>query len=755
MIKKLQDLQQHIQQEKRKYNHLSATRMYELIQAYVKAQMQSAPIHQSERKLYYISAEFLLGKMLTSNLVNLGLLDEMQELVQKEGFAWSQIQDEEMEPSLGNGGLGRLAACFLDSIASLQRNGDGIGLYYHFGLFEQKFENNKQVELPNRWIGKTSWFTKKEVNYRVPYKNGWLKPILYDMEVIGEHGTRNTLHLFDVESVDESIVHDGIQFDKTAIEKNLTLFLYPDDNDEAGRKLRIYQQYFMVSCAAQMILEEALQHQWDLRHLHEHVIIQINDTHPTMVILELIRLLQKRGLLLAEAIEVVSGMCAYTNHTILAEALETWPYAYLQDVVPQLMNIIETLDVMMKERSKKASTAIIDANRNVHMANIDIHIGKSVNGVAAIHTDILKQSELKDFYALYPTKFNNKTNGITFRRWLSGCNTQLHHYLCDLLKKDPSSHPEILKELVKYAHDETVIADIMAIKQEKKMEWIAHMKKKQQITLNPYAVFDTQVKRLHEYKRQQMNALYIIHKLLQIRDNELPPRPINIIFGAKAACAYTIAKDIIHALLCLQELIAKDEKVSPYLQLCFIENYNVSEAEFIIPASDISEQISLASKEASGTGNMKFMLNGAVTLGTNDGANVEIADLVGQENIYTFGKDSDTVIAHYANQDYVAKDIYEGSEHVKTLVDFLISDEMLRVGDPVSLTRLHHELIHKDWFMTLLDVEEYIVCKEKMLQDYEKQTDWGRKMLMNIAMSGFFSSDRTIQEYDRDIWKLS
>ena len=575
------------------------------------------------------------------------------------------------------------------------------------------------------------------------------------MEVIGEHGTRNTLHLFDVESVDESIVHDGIQFDKTAIEKNLTLFLYPDDSDEAGRKLRIYQQYFMVSCAAQMILEEALQHQWDLRHLHEHVIIQINDTHPTMVILELIRLLQKRGLLLAEAIEVVSGMCAYTNHTILAEALETWPYAYLQDVVPQLMNIIEALDVMMKERSKKASTAIIDANRNVHMANIDIHIGKSVNGVAAIHTDILKQSELKDFYALYPTKFNNKTNGITFRRWLSGCNTQLHHYLCDLLKKDPSSHPEILKELVKYAHDETVIADIMAIKQEKKMEWIAHMKKKQQITLNPYAVFDTQVKRLHEYKRQQMNALYIIHKLLQIRDNELPPRPINIIFGAKAACAYTIAKDIIHALLCLQELIAKDEKVSPYLQLCFIENYNVSEAEFIIPASDISEQISLASKEASGTGNMKFMLNGAVTLGTNDGANVEIAALVGQENIYTFGKDSDTVIAHYANQDYVAKDIYEGSEHVKTLVDFLISDEMLRVGDPVSLTRLHHELIHKDWFMTLLDVEEYIVCKEKMLQDYEKQTDWGRKMLMNIAMSGFFSSDRTIQEYDRDIWKLS
>ena len=575
------------------------------------------------------------------------------------------------------------------------------------------------------------------------------------MEVIGEHGTRNTLHLFDVESVDESIVHDGIQFDKTAIEKNLTLFLYPDDSDEAGRKLRIYQQYFMVSCAAQMILEEALQHQWDLRHLHEHVIIQINDTHPTMVILELIRLLQKRGLLLAEAIEVVSGMCAYTNHTILAEALETWPYAYLQDVVPQLMNIIEALDVMMKERSKKASTAIIDANRNVHMANIDIHIGKSVNGVAAIHTDILKQSELKDFYALYPTKFNNKTNGITFRRWLSGCNTQLHHYLCDLLKKDPSSHPEILKELVKYAHDETVIADIMAIKQEKKLEWIAHMKKKQQITLNPYAVFDTQVKRLHEYKRQQMNALYIIHKLLQIRDNELPPRPINIIFGAKAACAYTIAKDIIHALLCLQELIAKDEKVSPYLQLCFIENYNVSEAEFIIPASDISEQISLASKEASGTGNMKFMLNGAVTLGTNDGANVEIAALVGQENIYTFGKDSDTVIAHYANQDYVAKDIYEGSEHVKTLVDFLISDEMLRVGDPVSLTRLHHELIHKDWFMTLLDVEEYIVCKEKMLQDYEKQTDWGRKMLMNIAMSGFFSSDRTIQEYDRDIWKLS
>lgn len=754
MIKKLQDLQQHIQQEKRKYNHLSATRMYELIQAYVKAQMQSAPIHQSERKLYYISAEFLLGKMLTSNLVNLGLLDEMQELVQKEGFAWSQIQDEEMEPSLGNGGLGRLAACFLDSIASLQRNGDGIGLYYHFGLFEQKFENNKQVELPNRWIGKTSWFTKKEVNYRVPYKNGWLKPILYDMEVIGEHGTRNTLHLFDVESVDESIVHDGIQFDKTAIEKNLTLFLYPDDSDEAGRKLRIYQQYFMVSCAAQMILEEALQHQWDLRHLHEHVIIQINDTHPTMVILELIRLLQKRGLLLAEAIEVVSGMCAYTNHTILAEALETWPYAYLQDVVPQLMNIIETLDVMMKERSKKASTAIIDANRNVHMANIDIHIGKSVNGVAAIHTDILKQSELKDFYALYPTKFNNKTNGITFRRWLVHCNHRLSDYLTGLIGPEFMEDASNLEKLLAYKDDENVLADLKTIKKEAKAELKKYLMQTQGVEIDENSIFDIQIKRLHEYKRQQMNALYAIYKYKEIKKGNLPKRPITMIFGAKAAPAYTIAKDIIHLLLCLQKLIENDPAVRPYLRIVMVENYNVTKAEKLIPACDISEQISLASKEASGTGNMKFMLNGAVTLGTEDGANVEIHELVGDDNIYIFGAKSEEVIRLYDTNGYNSGKIYDGDAMIEELVDFIISKDLIRIGDPVSLARLYKELVSKDWFMTLLDVKEYIETKERMLADYEDELSWERKALVNIAKAGFFSSDRTIREYNDDIWRL-
>lgn len=754
MIKKLQDLQQHIQQEKRKYNHLSATRMYELIQAYVKAQMQSAPIHQSERKLYYISAEFLLGKMLTSNLVNLGLLDEMQELVQKEGFAWSQIQDEEMEPSLGNGGLGRLAACFLDSIASLQRNGDGIGLYYHFGLFEQKFENNKQVELPNRWIGKTSWFTKKEVNYRVPYKNGWLKPILYDMEVIGEHGTRNTLHLFDVESVDESIVHDGIQFDKTAIEKNLTLFLYPDDSDEAGRKLRIYQQYFMVSCAAQMILEEALQHQWDLRHLHEHVIIQINDTHPTMVILELIRLLQKRGLLLAEAIEVVSGMCAYTNHTILAEALETWPYAYLQDVVPQLMNIIETLDVMMKERSKKASTAIIDANRNVHMANIDIHIGKSVNGVAAIHTDILKQSELKDFYALYPTKFNNKTNGITFRRWLVHCNHRLSDYLTGLIGPEFMEDASHLEKLLAYKDDENVLADLRTIKKEAKAELKKYLMQTQGVEIDENSIFDIQIKRLHEYKRQQMNALYAIYKYKEIKKGNLPKRPITMIFGAKAAPAYTIAKDIIHLLLCLQKLIENDPAVRPYLRIVMVENYNVTKAEKLIPACDISEQISLASKEASGTGNMKFMLNGAVTLGTEDGANVEIHELVGDDNIYIFGAKSEEVIRLYDTNGYNSGKIYDGDAMIEELVDFIISKDLIRIGDPVSLARLYKELVSKDWFMTLLDVKEYIETKERMLADYEDELSWERKALVNIAKAGFFSSDRTIREYNDDIWRL-
>ena len=736
-------------------NHdLSDKSVYFMIVDFVKKMIQKASIPDTGRKLYYISAEFLLGKMLTSNLVNLGLLQEMKDFLKEEGFVWENIVAQENEPSLGNGGLGRLAACFLDSIAALQLPGDGIGLYYHFGLFEQKFKDLKQVELPNTWIKAQGWFTKRKVSFKVPYKDGYLEPVLYDMDVIGEHHTRNALHLFDLKTVDETLVKDGISFDQRAIDKNLTLFLYPDDSSEDGRKLRIYQQYFMVSCAAQYILWEAEQKGWSLDQLDQHVIIQINDTHPTMIILELLRLLRARGMHLNQAIKMVSNMVAYTNHTILAEALETWPYAYLEEVVPQLVDLIEALDVMMKQRSDDAKLAIIDENNNVHMANIDIHVGKSVNGVAAIHTDILKHTELKEFYGLYPEKFNNKTNGITFRRWLSGANPQLHQYLTTLLKKDPSSHPAVLKELLKYQDDPKVISDLLNIKKMKKLEWIKHMKKKQHVDLNPDAIFDTQVKRLHEYKRQQMNALYIIHTLLEIRKGNVPTRPLNLIFGAKAAPAYTIAKDIIHVLLCLQEIISKDALVSKYLNLCFIENYNVTEAEMIIPATDISEQISLASKEASGTGNMKFMLNGAITLGTNDGANVEIADLVKPENIYTFGKDSDTVIEHYKNQDYVSYEYYAKDEEIKEMVDFLVSDEMLAIGDEESLRRLHHELLHKDWFMTLLDLKDYIACKEVMLKDYEDRMAWGKKMLVNIAMSGFFSSDRTISEYNKDIWKL-
>lgn len=754
MEKNLDMIAEQIAKIKKENKKVYTKDVYEIIQKYMKHEINKTPVIEQERKLYYISAEFLLGKMLTCNAVNLGILEDLKKIVENEGFTWDEIQDEEKEPSLGNGGLGRLAACFLDSIANLNLAGDGIGLYYHFGLFEQKFKDNKQIELPNKWFDTISWFTKKDVSFKVPYKNGYLEPILYDMEIVGRQHTHNTLHLFDLKNVDESLVREGIEFDKQVVDKNLTLFLYPDDSDEAGRKLRIYQQYFMVSCAAQMILEEANQRGWKIDELDQHVVIQINDTHPTMIILEFIRLLKERGFVLNQAMKIVSGMCAYTNHTILAEALETWPYSYLKDTVPQLIEIIEALDAVMKERNSNPSTAIIDENQNVHMAHIDIHIGKSVNGVAKIHTDILKETELKDFYKMYPTKFNNKTNGISFRRWLSTCNPELYLYLKKILKNDPSSNPDVLKRLIMFADDEEVISTLQKIKLYKKQEWVKHMKKKQGIDLNPNAIFDTQVKRLHEYKRQQMNALYIIYKLLKIRKGCKPKRPIQVIFGAKAAPAYTIAKDIIHVLLCLEEIIRNDASVSPYLQVCFIENYNVNEAEKVIPASDISEQISLASKEASGTGNMKFMLNGAITLGTKDGANIEIAKLVGKENIYTFGKDSNTVIEHYKNCDYVSKDLYEQSDEIKELVDFIVSDEMLEVGNQESLIRLYKEILNKDWFMTLLDVEEYIQCKEQMLDDYENRLKWGKMMLKNIAMSGFFSSDRTIKEYNEDIWKL-
>lgn len=733
---------------------LDAQTVYACITDIIKGMMQQRTITDGDKKLYYISAEFLIGKMLTSNLINLGIYDEVKEAVEELGFCWKDIQDAEKEPSLGNGGLGRLAACFLDSIATLQLPGDGIGLYYHFGLFEQYFKNHKQQEIPNAWIQNSSWFTRKDVDFSVHFPGLTVKPVLYDMDVIGYHKGHNTLHLFDIETVDETIVHDGIQFDKTDIEKNLTLFLYPDDSDDNGRLLRIYQQYFMVSCGAQMILEDCKAKGYDLHTLHEHIVIQINDTHPSLVIAELIRLLMKEGILLKEAVKIVEKTCAYTNHTILAEALETWPLSYLEQVVPELINIMMALDAIADERCGDTAVQIIDNEHRVHMAHMDIHFGKSVNGVAALHTEILKNTELHPFHVLYPDKFNNKTNGITFRRWLYACNPQLTSFLCDVLGNDVLDHASRLSDLKALEHDEDVLNRLLAIKQEKKHEWVQHIRAEQGKILNEYAVFDTQVKRLHEYKRQQMNALYIIHKYMEIRKGHLPPRPIVCIFGAKAAPAYTIAKDIIHLLLCLEDLINHDPKVSPYLQLCFIENYNISEAELVIPASDISEQISLASKEASGTGNMKFMLNGAVTLGTRDGANVEIAELVQEENIYLFGESSEQVIAHYEKADYCSRDIYEQGEHIHELVDFIISDTMCRIGDKESLARLYDELLNKDWFMTLLDLNDYITCKERMLEDYEDRRSWATKMLHNIAQSAFFSSDRTIEEYNRDIWQL-
>lgn len=748
------ELKKALEMVKKNKKNITKEDVYQCVTDMVLAQMKKVPVIEHDKKLYYISAEFLLGKMLTSNLINLGILDDVEAVVNAQGFTLREIQDVEREPSLGNGGLGRLAACFLDSIATLGLCGDGIGLYYHLGLFEQQFEDFKQKEVPNEWIQEISWFEKKPIDFTVHFPNMTLQPVLYDMDVIGYHGQKNRLHLFDVESVDEAIVQEGITFDKEDIKRNLTLFLYPDDSDDEGRMLRIYQQYFMVSCGAQMILADCKEKGYDLHKLYDHVVIQINDTHPSMVIPELIRLLMKEDIRLKEAISIVEKTCAYTNHTILAEALETWPIRYLQQVVPDLLPIMEALDTLVDHKSDVKNVQIIDEEQRVHMAHMDIHYGKSVNGVAAIHTEILKESELFDFYKMYPSKFNNKTNGITFRRWLYACNPELTNYLVKLLGEELWTDASVLKNLLKYQEDETVLQELRLIKQKKKQQFIKHMEEKQGMHLRADAIFDTQVKRLHEYKRQQMNALYIIHKYLEIKEGKYPVRPIVCIFGAKAAPAYTIAKDIIHVLLCLQEIIANDEVASQYLQVCFIENYNISEAELVIPASDISEQISLASKEASGTGNMKFMLNGALTLGTRDGANVEIADLVEEDNIYIFGESSEQVIAHYANADYSAAAIYEEDVHIKELVDYLTGEDMSELGDKVSLERFSKELINKDWFMTLLDVKDYIKCKEQMIADYEDRLSWSKKMLVNIANSAFFSSDRTIEEYERDIWNL-
>lgn len=729
--------------------------LFEALLIFTREAAEKLPANTGNKKLYYISAEFLIGKLLSNNLINLGLYEEAEQILKKHGYELCDIEELEQEPSLGNGGLGRLAACFLDSIATLGLPGDGIGLNYHFGLFRQKFRNHKQKEVKNPWITKESWLMRQPESFQVQFKDFEVESVLYDIAVPGYESGCGRLHLFDVKSVDESIVsEDSIDFDKEEIRKNLTLFLYPDDSDDAGRKLRIYQQYFMVSSGAQLILRECEQKGYDLHKLHEHVVIQINDTHPSMVIPELIRLLKERGFSMDEAIDTVSRTCAYTNHTILAEALEKWPMEYLEEVVPHLVPVIQELDKRVRSRYEDESVYIIDKDERVHMAHMDIHYGFSVNGVAALHTEILKESELKNFYDIYPEKFNNKTNGITFRRWLLHCNRQLSAYLETLIGSGFEKDAAELEKLLAFKGDENVLQKLAEIKLEKKLEFKKFMKETQDIELDENSIIDVQVKRLHEYKRQQMNALYAIYKYLDIKAGNKPKRPITMIFGAKAAPAYVIAKDIIHLILCLQELIEKDPDVRPYFRVLMIENYNVSKAAKVIPAADISEQISLASKEASGTGNMKFMLNGALTLGTEDGANVEIRDLVGEENIYIFGKKPQEVIDLYASEGYCAKDIYGQDKMIHTLVDFITGDELLEIGDEKSLTRLHKELVGKDWFMTLLDTREYIRTKEQVYADYENQKEWNEKVLMNIAKAGFFSSDRTIKQYNEEIWHL-
>lgn len=712
--------------------------------------------NEGSKKLYYISAEFLIGKLLSNNLINLGLYEETEKVLKSHGYELCEIEELEMEPSLGNGGLGRLAACFLDSIATLGLPGDGIGLNYHFGLFQQKFTNHKQQELKNPWITKESWLNRQSFTCKVPFKDFTMDGVLYDIDVPGYDSGCNRLHLFDVDTIDESIVpENSIDFNKKKVQKNLTLFLYPDDSDDAGRKLRIYQQYFMVSCGAQLILKEMEDAGYDLHELNNHAVIQINDTHPSMVIPELIRLLtEEKGFTMDEAVEVVSKTCAYTNHTILAEALEKWPMEYLEEVVPNLVPIIKELDERVRKTVKDESTYIIDVQDRVHMAHMDIHYGFSVNGVAALHTEILKNSELKNFYDLYPERFNNKTNGITFRRWLMHCNPILTRYIESLIGNGFKKDATELEKLLAFENDETVLNKLEEIKMEKKLEFKEYMEETQGLTIDEHSIIDVQVKRLHEYKRQQMNALYAIYKYLDIKAGNKPSTPITMIFGAKAAPAYVIAKDIIHLILCLQELIEKDPEVRPYFRVLMIENYNVSKAAKVIPAANISEQISLASKEASGTGNMKFMLNGALTLGTEDGANVEIRDLVGEENIYIFGRKPQDVIDLYEAGTYSSKEIYEEDALIHKLVDFITGEELLAIGDEESLTRLHRELIGKDWFMTLLDTKEYITTKEKVYADYEDRKTWNKKALINIAKAGFFSSDRTIAQYNEDIWKL-
>ena len=727
---------------------------YALLETVQELGEEKTKANEEKKKLYYISAEFLIGKLLSNNLINLGIYDEVKKVLSENGKSLSEIEEIEPEPSLGNGGLGRLAACFLDSIATLGLPGDGIGLNYHFGLFKQVFKDNLQTEEINKWIEKQSWLNKTDITYDIDFGDFTLKSRLYDINVTGYNNTTNKLHLFDVETVDENIVEEGIKFDKEDVEKNLTLFLYPDDSDTKGHLLRIYQQYFMVSNGARFILDECIERGSNLHDLYDYAVIQINDTHPTMVIPELIRLLVEKGIEMDEAIEIVSKTCAYTNHTILAEALEKWPIEYLEKAVPHLVPIIKVLDEKVRKEYDDESLYIIDKNNNVHMAHIDIHYTFSVNGVASLHTDILKNNELNNFYEIYPEKFNNKTNGITFRRWLMHCNPELTGLIEQLIGDGFKVEAEKLQDLIKYIDDKEVLQKLLDIKHNNKVKLKKYLKNTQNIDIDENSIFDIQIKRLHEYKRQHMNALYVIYKYLQIKKGNIPTTPITIIFGAKAAPAYTIAKDIIHLILCLQQLIDNDEEVSKYLKVVMIENYNVTAAEKLIPACDISEQISLASKEASGTGNMKFMLNGALTLGTEDGANVEIHELVGDDNIFIFGESSEDVIKHYENKDYDPLDFYIKDKTTKEVVDFIVSDEIMNVGNEENLIRLYKEILRKDWFMGLLDFKSYCKKKEEVFKEYEDREKWSKRMLINISKAGYFSSDRTIEEYNDDIWKL-
>ena len=729
--------------------------VYEALLTYTKEQLAAKGYHDGKKKIYYISAEFLIGKLLSNNLINLGIYDEVAEFLKKNGKSLAEIESVEPEPSLGNGGLGRLAACFLDSIATLGLPGEGIGLNYHLGLFKQVFEDNLQHEVPNPWITPDSWLTATDVTYMVPFRGFSLKSTMYSIDVAGYENKAIHLNLFDIDLADESMVHDGITFNKKDILHNLTLFLYPDDSDEDGRKLRVYQQYFMVSNAAQLILDEAVSKGSNLHDLADYAVVQINDTHPSMIIPEFIRLLGERGIDFDEAAEIVSHVCAYTNHTILAEALEKWPIHYLEDIVPQLVPIIRKLDEKVKAKYPAENLAIIDSNNLVHMAHMDIHYGFSINGVAALHTEILKNSELHQFYEIYPEKFNNKTNGITFRRWLMYCNQPLTKFISSLIGEGYKKDADELKKLLAYKDDQKVLDQLLEIKTNAKKICKDFVLENTGIEIDENSVFDIQIKRLHEYKRQQLNALYIIYKYLEIKDGKKPERPITFIFGAKAAPAYYIAKDIIHLLLTLETLIQNDPDVAPYMKLVMVENYNVSAAEKLIPACDISEQISLASKEASGTGNMKFMLNGAITLGTMDGANVEISDLVGKDNIYIFGESSDEIIKHYEKMDYNSRTIYEGDADIKKYVDFIVSEPMLKLGKEEHLRNFYNELLNKDWFMTLLDLKDYIKVKDQVFADYEDRNSWAKKMLANIGEAGFFSSDRTIAQYNKDIWHLN